>query len=61
MSCEQDLRQMVQDCKDRKSKISDFEYKLIACYGDSLKSDKGLTKNHVKSLEKIWNKATEQG
>lgn len=61
MSSEQDLRQMVQDCKNRKSKISDLEFKLIACYGDSLNSDKGLTKNHVKSLEKIWEKATKNG
>lgn len=52
---------MVQDCKSRKSRISDFEYKLIVCYGDSLESGKGLTKNHVKSLEKIWSKATGQG
>jgi len=52
---------MVQDCEDRKTKMSGIECKLVACYGDSLDSGKGLTKNHVASLEKIWEKATKNG
>jgi hypothetical protein len=53
-----DWPQMIKDCQQRESKLSDWERTFIDSVEDRLAKGQGLTPNQVARLDEIWEKVT---
>lgn len=51
-------RQMVTDCEDRESKLSDWERGFIDSIGRQLDAGRSLTDKQAESLDRIWERVT---
>lgn len=51
----EEIRQMIIDCKNRKSKMSDWEYKFIFSLNENIKE---LSYKQIERIEEIWDKVT---
>lgn len=60
MSKEDNL-QLVIDCEDRESRMSDWEVKFIASIRDRIEKEWALTEPQYEKLNTIWKKVTEDG
>lgn len=54
-------RQMVTDCEQRESHLSDWERTFIDSIGRQLDDGKTLTPKQSEHLDAIWEKATARG
>ena len=50
--------QMIEDCENRESKLSDWERGFIASIGEQLESGRTLSEKQTSRLDSIWEKAT---
>lgn len=53
--------QMIEDCENRESRLSDWDNGFIESISNWLAEDKDLTNNQYLKLEEIWEKATKNG
>jgi len=49
--------QMINDCEKRESRLSEWEQGFI----DSISRRDSLTSKQIDALERVWEKATEEG
>jgi hypothetical protein len=52
---------MIDDCKKRESRISEWECSFIESIRARLEQEKLLSPKQVETLDKIWERATELG
>jgi hypothetical protein len=53
-STHEDHQQMVKDCEDRESKLTDWERGFIDSIGRQLAQGRALSEKHAERLEAIW-------
>jgi hypothetical protein len=53
-----DVEQMIQDCENRESKMSDWEQKFIDSIDAQLGRGSSLSPKQVETLENIWERVT---
>jgi len=54
-------RQMVDDCMDRESKLSEWEFSFIDSLNILLDNDYSLSMKQIDVLERIWENVTKNG
>ena len=57
----EDVKQMIKDCEDRESRLSDWELSFVDSIKDQVYSGKSLSHKQTACLEKIWDNATSNG
>ena len=57
----EEYQQLVTDCLNRKSKISDWDAQFIDSINTQLSQERPLTPKQTNKLDEIWEKATKQG
>jgi hypothetical protein len=57
----QEWQEMIVDCEDRESLLSEWETNFIESIDEQLAERGSLSSKQVEILEKIWNKITEAG
>lgn len=60
-SDQEEWQQLVDDCEERESRLSDWENKFVDSISDRLFKMISLTEKQSETLNKIWEKATEKG
>ena len=50
--------QMIEDCENRESRLSDWERGFIASIGEQLESGRTLSEKQISRLDSIWEKVT---
>ena len=58
MSTHDEHQQMVTDCENRESKLTDWEREFIDSLGDQLSAGRRLSEKQVEALDKIWERIT---
>lgn len=58
MSTHEDHVQMVLDCENRESKLTDFERSFIDSIGRQLAQGRALTEKQVEVLDRAWERVT---
>lgn len=53
-----DIKQLIQDCIDRESKLSDWERNFIDSISNQFIKTGGLSDKQAELLDKIWEKVT---
>lgn len=53
--------QMVEDCEDRQSRMTDWEVVFMASVWEALDDGHPLSEKQKEILDKIWEKVTEEG
>ena len=53
-----DITQMIEDCEQRQSKLSEWEQNFIDSISHQLGCGHNLTEKQVETLGRIWEKAT---
>ena len=53
--------QMVEDCEQRESRLSDWERAFIDSIGNQLRDGRTLTAKQAETLDSIWERATARG
>ena len=56
-----DHAQMIADCEQRESRLSEWEQGFIDHVSHQLRQGRSLTTKEAAKLDEIWNKATEDG
>ena len=56
-----ELKDMIEDCIDRESRLSEWESIFIESIEEHLQTRKELSEKQEIILEKIWNKVTKKG
>lgn len=51
-------QQMVQDCENRESKLTDWERSFIDSIGDQLSKGQRLSEKQAERLDEIWERVT---
>lgn len=54
----EDPRELVTDCVNRQSKMTDWEVDFIASISDQLDAGRDLSERQMEILERIWEKVT---
>ena len=54
----EDPRELVIDCVNRQSKMTDWEVDFIASISDQLDAGRDLSERQMEILERIWEKVT---
>ena len=57
----EEYRQMIYDCEDRESKLSEWETNFIDSIHDQLRNKNSLTPKQIETLDNIWEKVTKNG
>ncbi len=57
-STQEEHAQMVQDCENRESKLTDWERSFIDSIGRQLADDRGLSDAQATRLDEIWERVT---
>jgi len=57
----QEYQEMVTDCEDRESLLSEWETTFIESVGEQIAEKEFITIKQVAILERIWDKVTEAG
>ena len=57
----QEYQEMVTDCEDRESLLSEWETTFIESVGEQIAEKEFITIKQVAILERIWEKVTEAG
>jgi len=52
---------MINDCKKRESRLSDWDTGFIDSVSKQLERNKPLSKKQIEKLEQIWERATKNG
>jgi len=52
--------QMVSDCEERESQLSEWETDFIASISEYLDDEHPLSQKQVETLERIWEKVTKE-
>lgn len=50
--------QMIEDCENRESRLSDWERGFVASIADRLQRDQPLSLRQTEKLESIWERVT---
>ena len=58
MSTKDEIFDMIQDCHNRESKLSEWEHDFIASIDEQLGKGRGLSLKQTETLERIWNDVT---
>jgi hypothetical protein len=58
VSTHDEHQQMVLDCENRESKLTDFERSFIDSIGRQLAAGRALTPKQVEVLERAWERVT---
>lgn len=58
MTNDEDPRELVADCINRQSKMTDWEVNFIASLDEQLDQGKSLSERQTEILERIWEKVT---
>lgn len=58
MSTNEEIDQMLEDCEDRISKLSEWEVNFVASLRARQEKGYSITDKQDETLEKIWNKVT---
>ena len=58
MSQHEDVPEMIRDCVERESKLTDWEQGFIQSIGEQHDRTGSLTQGQYETLEKIWNRIT---
>ena len=58
---QEEILQMIDDCEDRESKVSEWELNFLASIRNRVEQGISLTPNQSNTLYNIWNKATKDG
>lgn len=58
MSTHDEHQQMVQDCENRESKLTDWERGFIDSIGRQLAASKPLSEKQAETLDAIWERIT---
>jgi len=53
--------QMVEDCEQRESRLTDWQRGFIDSIGKQLRDGRSLTSKQVEALDDIWERATARG
>jgi len=53
--------QMIEDCENRESKLTEWEIEFLESIGNRLAADIPLSQKQTETLENIWEKATKNG
>lgn len=53
--------QMIEDCEQRESRLSDWERSFIDSIGKQLRDGRPLTTKQAEALDSIWEAATARG
>lgn len=53
--------QMVEDCENRESRMSEWEQTFIASIRTQLESERALTLNQTECLDRVWEHVTKNG
>lgn len=53
--------QMVEDCENRESRMSEWEQTFIASIRTQLESERALTLNQTECLDRVWERVTKNG
>lgn len=53
--------QMVEDCEQRESRLTDWDRNFVDSIGKQLREGKSLTKKQAETLDEVWNRATAKG
>lgn len=53
-----DMAQMIEDCENRESKLSEWEQRFISSISRQLERGRGLSVKQVETLETIWERVT---
>lgn len=53
--------QMLDDCEQRESRLSDWERQFVDSIGKQLRDGRSLTEKQAARLDEVWNKATARG
>lgn len=55
---EEDIGQMIEDCKKREAKLSSWEHDFIVSIETQFETRGSLSKRQLEILEEIWDKVT---
>lgn len=61
MSAADDTSQMIEDCEERESRLTDWERSFIDSIKEQYSRGRGLSLKQSEALDRIWTKATERG
>jgi hypothetical protein len=53
--------QLVEDCENRESRLTEWEQNFVDSIRNRLEQEKPITEKQAKTLDRIWEKATENG
>lgn len=53
--------EMIKDCENRESRMSEWETNFVADMADRLGDGKSLTPRQAEKLEEVWDRATNRG
>ena len=56
-----DCREMIDDCSDRESQMSEWECDFIESIDEQLYDTKSLSTKQIDVLNRIWEKVTKRG
>lgn len=57
----EDHHEMIEDCLDRESRMSDWEEEFIESLEEWLANGKTLTERQAEKLEDVWERVTKNG
>lgn len=57
-STHEEHRQMVTDCENRESKLTDWERTFIDSIGNQLDASRPLSEKQAETLDRIWERIT---
>lgn len=61
MSCPDEISQMIADCEARESRLSEWERGFIDSISKQVDQGRSLTEKQDETLNKIWDRVTENG
>lgn len=61
MTADGDEMQMIRDCMDRESRLSDWERSFIDSVAMQFERIRSLSPRQFETLERIWDRATSKG
>ena len=61
MTTQDEVLQMISDCEARESRLSEWEAGFIDSINKQVEKDRSLTEKQDETLNRIWEKVTENG
>lgn len=58
MSTHDEHQQMVQDCENRESKLTDWERSFVDSIGRQMADGRALSEKQAENLDRIWERIT---